>query len=53
MRIGIDARILAYRRAGIGQYTLRLVEHLAGIDRDNEYILLQSRKDPSSFSHTL
>nr|WP_290665635.1 glycosyltransferase family 1 protein [Ardenticatena sp.] len=49
MRIGIDARILAYRRAGIGQYTLRLVEHLARIDRDNEYILLQSRKDLSTY----
>ena len=29
MRIGIDARLLYYRRAGIGQYTLRLTEALA------------------------
>ena len=45
MRIGIDARILGYRRAGIGQYILRLVEHLAKLDAEDEFYLLQSRKD--------
>lgn len=44
MRIGIDARLVYYRQAGIGQYILRLVEALARIDQENEFVLLQSRK---------
>jgi glycosyltransferase involved in cell wall biosynthesis len=45
MRIGIDARLVYYSRAGIGQYILNLAEWLAQIDGTNEYVLLQSRKD--------
>lgn len=45
MRIGIDARLVGYTQAGIGQYILRLTEGLAAIDSDDEFILLQSRKD--------
>jgi len=46
MRIGIDARLVYYSRAGIGQYILRLVEALAGLQTIQEQIvLLQSRKD--------
>lgn len=45
MRIGIDARILGYRRAGIGQYTYRLVEALAEIDSQDEFVIFHSRKD--------
>ncbi len=45
MRIGIDARLVYYSQAGIGQYILNLTEWLAKIDGDNEYVLLQSRKD--------
>lgn len=45
MRIGIDARILGYRRAGIGQYTYRLAEALATIDQTDEFIIFQSRRD--------
>jgi glycosyltransferase involved in cell wall biosynthesis len=44
MRIGIDARLVYYRQAGIGQYILRLAEALAEMDQENEFILLQSRK---------
>ena len=44
MRIGIDARLVYYRQAGIGQYILRLTEALAEMDQENEFILLQSRK---------
>lgn len=48
MRIGIDARLVYYSRAGIGQYILRLAESLASLDsRHDEFILLQSRKDKS------
>lgn len=49
MRIGIDARILGYRRAGIGQYILQLIEHLARLERDTEFVLLQSRKDGNEY----
>ncbi len=46
MRIGIDARLVYYSRAGIGQYILRLSEALAGLDtHQDQFILLQSRKD--------
>jgi glycosyltransferase involved in cell wall biosynthesis len=46
MRIGIDARLVYYSRAGIGQYIMRLVKALAQLNPDHEeFILLQSRKD--------
>jgi len=45
MRIGIDARLVYYSQAGIGQYILNLVKWLGEIDSANEYVLLQSRKD--------
>ena len=45
MRIGIDARVVHYQRAGIGQYTLRLAQALATVDSQNSYVILQSRKD--------
>lgn len=47
MRIGIDARLVYYSRAGIGQYIVGLVEGLSKTDNENEYVLLQSRKDHS------
>ncbi len=45
MRIGLDARLLYYQQAGIAQYTQRLLAALAEIDHQNDYIVLQSRKD--------
>ncbi|MDQ4076099.1 MAG: glycosyltransferase family 4 protein [Chloroflexota bacterium] len=48
MRIGIDARLLGYRRAGIGKYTRRLIEHLAELDQQDKFIILHSRKDPDT-----
>lgn len=45
MKIGIDARLVHYQRAGIGQYTLRLTQAMAAVDSTHEYITLQSRKD--------
>ncbi|NOX62781.1 MAG: glycosyltransferase family 4 protein [Chloroflexi bacterium] len=44
MRIGIDARLLYYRQAGISWYTRRLLQALAKIDQDNEYLILQHRR---------
>ena len=45
MRIGIDARLLFYQTAGIGQYILRLTEAMAELDHEDQFILFQSRKD--------
>jgi len=45
MRIGIDARLVYYSQAGIGQYILNLVRGLAHLDREDDFSILQSRKD--------
>ncbi len=49
MRIGIDARLVFYNRAGIGQYILQLTEALASLEfKEDTFLLLQSRKDRST-----
>lgn len=49
MRIGIDARLVFYNRAGIGQYILRLIEAMAKVHTsDDEFFVLQSRKDKNN-----
>ena len=45
MRIGIDARLSYYVQGGITQYTLNLIRALAGVDRENEYLVFQRRPD--------
>lgn len=45
MRVGIDARLVYYSRAGIGQYISGLVKGLSECDEGNEFVVLQSRKD--------
>mgnify|MGYP000549758417 CR=1 FL=1 len=48
MRIGIDARLIYYRQAGIGQYTQSLIAGLAqevSPDQGDEFIILQHRHD--------
>ncbi len=46
MRIGIDARLVYYSKAGIGQYIIHLTRGLARLDTpDDQFLLLQSRKD--------
>jgi len=45
MRIGIDARLLHYTKAGISQYILRLLEGLAQLQPEDEIVILRSRKD--------
>ena len=48
MRIGIDARLIYYRQAGIGQYTQSLIEGLAHEDppeQGDEFVVLQHRRD--------
>jgi glycosyltransferase involved in cell wall biosynthesis len=45
MKIGIDARLVFYHQAGIGQYIIRLVESLARIDSEDQFILFHIWKD--------
>ena len=45
MRICIDARLVFYHQAGIGQYILRLTQALAQINRDDAFVIFKSRKD--------
>lgn len=45
MRIGIDARLLHYRKAGISQYILRLLEGLSQLEIQEDIVVLRSRKD--------
>lgn len=44
MRIALDARLLHYRKAGIGQYILRLLEGLDGLAPPEDVLILRSRK---------
>ncbi len=50
MRIGIDARIAYYTRAGIGQYTWRLIEALAALDHTDDFHVFRHRKDQTEFA---
>lgn len=45
MRFGIDARLTYHQRAGIGRYTLFLLDELAKADQENHYTVFQHRKD--------
>lgn len=48
--IGIDARLLAYRRGGIASYTHQLIEALAALDSKTHYAVLQRPRDPESYT---
>ncbi len=49
MRIGIDARLYSPRFGGIGRYTQELIDHLARIDQENEYLLFFNEEDYSQY----
>lgn len=49
MRIGIDARLYSPRFGGIGRYTQELIDHLARIDQQNEYLLFFNEEDYSQY----
>jgi glycosyltransferase involved in cell wall biosynthesis len=52
MRIALDTRLVYYRRySGIGQYIVHLAEQLPGLDRDNSYTIVHSRKDRTPPHH--
>jgi len=49
MKIGIDARMLGEKQTGIGLYTKHLIEHLAKLDTQNEYVLFLRKKQFKKF----
>ncbi len=44
MKIALDARWIFEHLSGIGIYTRALIEELAALDRENEYLLLFDRE---------
>lgn len=51
MRFGIDARLTYHQRAGIGRYTLFLLDELAKLDQENRYTVFQHRRDREPLVH--
>lgn len=57
MRIGVDVRLAYHQMAGISLYALRLLAALSRIDTENQYVLLQHRRQTEplvfapNFSH--
>lgn len=47
MRVALDARLMAYQRAGIGNYVLGLLRGLREIGREDQVVVLTSRKQPA------
>ncbi len=48
MRIGIDARLLAYQRGGTSTYIRRLLERLGSVAPGHQVVALKSRKQAAS-----
>ncbi len=46
MRVGIDARLLAYRQGGTSVYTRQLLHHLPLAAPKDDFVALTSRKQP-------
>ncbi|HSW87861.1 MAG TPA: glycosyltransferase [Candidatus Saccharimonadales bacterium] len=42
MKIGIDVSQAAYAGTGVGNYVQQLIQHLANIDKENDYVLFFS-----------
>lgn len=45
MRVGIDARLVYYHPAGISRYCQQLIRALADIEKQDQFVILQSRRD--------
>ena len=52
MKIAIDARFLGTEGGGVGKYVDKLLENLAEIDRENEYIVLLRKANFHLFNPT-
>ena len=48
-RIGIDARLLAYRKGGIAEYTRQLIQALAERDSANQYTIIHRFRDSQTY----
>ncbi|NDJ84994.1 MAG: glycosyltransferase family 4 protein [Chloroflexi bacterium] len=48
-RIGIDARLLAYRKGGIAEYTRQLIFALAELDHESNYTIIHRLGDKQSY----
>jgi len=48
MRIGIDARLSYHQPAGISRYTWHLLRAIAELNKDDEFVVFQHRKQPES-----
>lgn len=46
MRVGVDARLIHLQPAGISRYTLHLLQALAELDKDDEFVVFQHRRHP-------
>ena len=44
MRVGVDARLIYHQPAGISRYTWHLLQAMAELDKDDEFIVFQHRK---------
>lgn len=50
MKIGIDARLNFYRLGGIAEYTWRIIQHLAALDHESDYRVIQHSRDVNSLT---
>lgn len=48
MRVGVDARLMYYQPAGISRYTWHLLQAIAQLDTDDEFITFQHRNHRTS-----
>ncbi len=48
-KIGIDARFYSPTATGIGRHVFELVQHLAKLDKDNQYTVFLQKKDFDNF----
>ena len=48
-RIGIDARLLAYRKGGIAEYTRQLIQALAVLDTATRYTVIHRSTDKATY----
>jgi len=59
MKIGVDARLIYHQPAGISRYTVHLLQALARLEHDHNFLVLQHRKqkDPifscGKFQHAI
>lgn len=48
MRVGVDARLMYHQPAGISRYTWHLLQAIAELDKEDEFVVFQHRKHRTS-----